>query len=125
MVGLRCAEVNTSGSADARRMLTSTDDGTSGSAPKSVLGRTFVLLTAFRPGDSQLNLTELSERSGLPKSTVHRMAGSLVELGFLEQTHNAFLLGGTLFELGSRVSRIRLLRNYALPILADLHSAQQ
>jgi IclR family acetate operon transcriptional repressor len=106
-------------------MPASSDDETSGSAPKSVLGRTFVILTAFGPGESQLSLTELSERTELPKSTVHRMAGSLVQFGFLEQAHNAFRLGGTLFELGSRVPRIRTLRNYALPILAALHCAQQ
>ncbi len=48
--------------------------------PKSVLGRALTLLTAFRPGDAELTLAELTRRTGLPKPTAHRMLAELARV---------------------------------------------
>jgi DNA-binding IclR family transcriptional regulator len=55
-----------------------------------------------------LSLRELSERVGLPKATVHRLAGSLVANGFLEHREDGrYALGLKLSELGA-VARAEL-----------------
>src|SRR5689334_22433385 len=41
----------------------------------TVLGKAVALLRAFGPADSVLPLAELVRRTGLPKGTVHRVAG--------------------------------------------------
>jgi DNA-binding IclR family transcriptional regulator len=91
--------------------------------PKSVLGRTFALLDAFGPTDRILSLTELSERTKLPKSTLHRLAATLVDWGALVKTDVGYHLGMHLFELGGRVPLQRLLRDAALPYMEDLYEA--
>lgn len=49
------------------------------------------ILRAFRPGLDLLTNSELAERTGLPRSTISRLTGTLVRSGFLQ--HDA-LLGG-------------------------------
>lgn len=86
----------------------------------SVLGKAFLILDCFGPGEATVTLAELSARSRLPKSTVHRIASSLVEWGALEREFGEFRLGLRLFELGSLVPRWRVIREAALPFMADL-----
>ncbi|MEM9036440.1 MAG: IclR family transcriptional regulator [Actinomycetota bacterium] len=68
-------------------------------------------------------VSELSRRTGLPKTTVHRTAAELDALGLVERAGDGFRLGGRLFELGSRVPGRRHLRDAALPFLEDLSRA--
>ena len=97
--------------------------GTEPEAPRSVLGRAFGLLAAFTPEDVELSLGELSERTGLPKTTVHRLAGELIGFGALERGRYGVRLGLKLFTLGEQVPRHRRLRDLALPYLEDLYEA--
>ncbi|WP_199434838.1 IclR family transcriptional regulator [Qaidamihabitans albus] len=93
-------------------------------APKSVLARGLSLLDAFLPGEADLGLAELAARSGLPKPTVHRLLGELVEWGALERSGPGhYRLAAKLFRLGQLVPRHRLLRQAALPYLEQLHEA--
>lgn len=63
------------------------------------------MLCAFSGEDARLSLRELSERAGLPKATVHRLAGSLVANGFLEHRDDGlYSLGLKLIELGAIAS---------------------
>lgn len=55
------------------------------------LVRGLEILRAFRPGLDFLTNSELAERTGLPKSTISRLTGTLVRCGFLQ--HDA-LYGG-------------------------------
>lgn len=55
--------------------------------------------------DGSRTLGELAERSGMPKSTVHRLAKSLLEGGYLRHDGRDYLLGYKLLELGERVKR--------------------
>src|SRR6056297_1045875 len=87
----------------------------------SIVHRAAVVLDAFGAKRAVMGLSELSRRSGLPKPTVHRLAGQLVEVGFLERQGTSYRLGVRLFELGLRVPRSRVLRDAALPFLEDLY----
>jgi DNA-binding IclR family transcriptional regulator len=88
----------------------------------AVLRRMFALLEAFR-GSDELSLAELARRSGLPKTTAHRLVGLLVSEQILERRGNDYRLGLRLFELGELVPRKRSLREAALPFLQDLFEA--
>ena len=43
-----------------------------------------LLLSAFSWAQPRLSLRELAARVGLPKASVHRLAASLVAMGFME-----------------------------------------
>ena len=45
--------------------------------PQCVVGRVLTLLTAFRPGDTELTLAELHRRTGIAKPTAHRLLAEL------------------------------------------------
>lgn len=94
-----------------------------GLGPHSVLGRALTLLTAFGPGDAVLSLAELSRRTGLAKSTAHRLLGELAEWGLVERGPDGIRLGMRLFELGARVPKQFSLREAAAPLLTDLFQA--
>jgi IclR family transcriptional regulator, acetate operon repressor len=89
----------------------------------AVLDRVVRLLDTFRAGDAELTLEDLATRSGLPRSTAHRLASQLVRLGMLERSHRGWRLGLRLFELGQMVPRQQRLRDVALPYMEDLYEA--
>src|SRR3984957_21189686 len=93
------------------------------STTDAVLDRAFWLLDAFRAPPQNLTLDELTARSGLPRSTVHRLAGPLERLGALERSRAGWRLGMTLFELGQMVPRQQRLRDVALAYMEDLYEA--
>jgi IclR family acetate operon transcriptional repressor len=87
----------------------------------SVVRRAFDVLGAFAGRPTRLTLSELVDHTGLPKTTVHRVAIELVELGALERRNGGYALGQRLFELGQLVARHRRLRDVALPHMQDLY----
>lgn len=89
----------------------------------SMLVRGVQVLQAFRPHGGTLTLTELVERTGLPKPTAHRLADTLVELGLLERQPVGYRPGLGLFELGELVPAKVDLREIALPFMQDLYEA--
>ncbi|RJL31395.1 IclR family transcriptional regulator [Bailinhaonella thermotolerans] len=89
----------------------------------SVIGKAWLVVEAFRPTGGPCRLTDLVRRSGLPKTTVHRLTGELVEAGVIERGEDGFHLGRKLFELGSMVPVQRDLRETALPHMHDLFEA--
>lgn len=90
---------------------------------ESVAGRISMIIGAFDAGAPTLSLSQLTERTGLPKSTVHRMADQLVEFRWLERTPTGYRLGIRFFEVGGLVTSRTHLRERALPFLQDLQSA--
>jgi DNA-binding IclR family transcriptional regulator len=89
----------------------------------SVLGRTMTLLKAFRPSDTVVSLAELNRRTGIPKSTAHRLLAELAEWQIVERSGSGFRLGMRLFELGQLAPVQRGIREAAAPFLADLFEA--
>ena len=64
-------------------------------------------MKTFSDEQSELRISALAERLKLAKSTVHRLASTLVEAGMLEQNKETgkYRLGLAVFELGSLVRR--------------------
>ncbi|WP_432253662.1 IclR family transcriptional regulator [Streptomyces sp. HNM1019] len=91
--------------------------------PNSVLGKAVALLNAYEPGDESLSLAELHRRTGIPKTTLHRMLGELGEWKVLERTRRGYRLGIRMFEWGQLVSVQRSLCDVAAPFLACLSEA--
>ncbi|WP_342000215.1 IclR family transcriptional regulator [Microbacterium sp. LWH7-1.2] len=90
------------------------------STAKSVLGRGFAILDAFRLREDFLTLNQLAERTGIPRSTTHRIANELIELGLLRRTNEGYELGLAIFEIGNRAARSASLSEIALPYLGRL-----
>jgi DNA-binding IclR family transcriptional regulator len=88
-----------------------------------MLEKAALILESFSPRGGSFRLSELSERTGLPKPTVHRLAADLVRMGWLERSGPQYRLGAKLFELGSLVPHRLDLRETALPFLQDLFEA--
>lgn len=89
----------------------------------SVLGRAVRVLSALATRDGGLGLAELSRATGLPKTTVYRLAAQLVELRLLERSGERYRLGVAVFEIGSSVRWQSRLREAALPFMADLYES--
>jgi IclR family transcriptional regulator, KDG regulon repressor len=88
------------------------------------LDRALQILCSFRFDKQELSLTELSQILDLSRSTVYRLASTLVRRGFLkyDQTSKRYTLGLKLFELGSIVFSSFSLRRVASPHLTWLQS---
>jgi DNA-binding IclR family transcriptional regulator len=89
----------------------------------SVLRRSVDLLQCFDVDADTLSVSELVERSGLPRSSVHRLAMDLVTLGLLTRSSKArYSIGALMFELGhvSLIhSRLRTLAQVHMTRLYD------
>lgn len=92
-------------------------------AAATVLGRAVALLDAFHGVREAATLSELTRRSGLPKSTAHRLLRELTVQGLVEHTADGFRIGIRLFELGQLAPRQRGLREAAAPFVSDLAEA--
>ena len=88
--------------------------------PKSVLERAFAVLDCFTADKQELTLAELASRTGIPKSTVHRLTRLLVERRLLKRTATGFSVGIGLFEIGELAPDVRALRDASLPSLEEL-----
>lgn len=85
----------------------------------SVLQRSALILDVFSGGNA-LSLAEVATRTGLPRSTTHRLLVDLAELGWVSRVGTKFELGLALFELGERVGLKHRLRTAAIPFMQDL-----
>ncbi|PSR69484.1 IclR family transcriptional regulator [Nocardia sp. MDA0666] len=68
--------------------------------PSNILDRLTLVLDAF-DGHESLGLTEIVSRTGLPRSSAHRMLDRLVRLRWLQRQGRSYSLGIRLVELGS------------------------
>lgn len=90
----------------------------------SALGRGLAVLSAFKHAEEWIGNGELAARTGLPKSTVSRVATTLVQLNFLDYsaTEQRYRLGAGTLDLVGRASRFEAVRRVMRPafqILAD------
>lgn len=90
--------------------------------PASVLGRAVLILDSLARGDV-LGVSEMARRTGLAKTTVHRLVAELARYDLVEVTEGGIRLGMRLFELGQNVPRQRSLKEAALPYMRDLQQA--
>jgi DNA-binding IclR family transcriptional regulator len=80
------------------------------------------LIKAFSEDEYEIGISDLAKRLGLAKSTVHRLASTLLEQGMLEQNpaDGKYHLGLALFELGTMVRRKMDFTVEARPFLRTL-----
>lgn len=93
---------------------------TKASAKNVTLVRAMRVLDLFREHE-RLSLPEMAVLSGLPKTTVFRMAGTLEEMGFLSRDEKgAYRLGLRFLEFGQLVAERLDLRRVAQPVMQVL-----
>jgi DNA-binding IclR family transcriptional regulator len=92
------------------------------SVPDNAVARISAILDCFAGRTVHLGVSELSRRSGLPKSTTSRLVADMVGHGLLEREGTALRLGCRIFELGQHVPPRRALRDVALPLMSDLRA---
>ncbi|QGN33691.1 IclR family transcriptional regulator [Microlunatus sp. Gsoil 973] len=88
---------------------------------RSSLSRGLSLLELFTVNRPELSVSEMARRSGMPKSTTHRLVGDLLAAGILERGDRGVRLGLRLFELGQLAPSQRTLREIALPFAHSLN----
>jgi len=88
----------------------------------SSVAAAIALLKAFSEDEVDIGVSTLAKRLGMAKSTVHRLATTLVSEGMLEQNpeNGKYRLGIALFGLGALVRRRMDVSNEAKPYLFDL-----
>lgn len=80
------------------------------------------LIKAFSDDQYEIGISDLGKRLALPKSTVHRLASTLIDAGMLEQNagNGKYRLGLAIFELGALVRRKMDFSTEAKPYLMEL-----
>ncbi|TGD87076.1 IclR family transcriptional regulator [Mycolicibacterium sp. CH28] len=88
-------------------------------APAAGIDRADLILKAF-DGPGKLTLAQITRRTGVPRSSAHRMLERLVQLRWLRRDGQHYQLGLRLFELGTLVVQQDQLHGVALPHLREL-----
>lgn len=92
------------------------------STPSAVIDRVSLVLDAF-DGPGRLTLAQIVRRTGLPRSSAHRMLERLVQLRWLRRSGRDYELGMRLVELGSLAVHQDRVHRAAMPVLNELHRA--
>ncbi|WP_051940207.1 IclR family transcriptional regulator [Stenoxybacter acetivorans] len=93
----------------------------------TALARGLEILRCFSPGERYLGVAELSRRSGIPKPSVSRLAGTLVTLGYLDYSPelSKYSLGIGVLSLGYAMLSNIGLRQMVRPMLQELAEYSQ
>lgn len=87
----------------------------------AALDRAIAILDAFTPADRSLGLAEIATRTGLYKSTILRLANSLMRGQLLERLDDGrYRIGPATFRLGAIYQRSVVAMDVLLPIMRDL-----
>ncbi len=91
---------------------------------EGVLSRATRLLRAFSADDDRLTAAQLADRTGLARTTAHRLATELTGLGMLDRlADGSYAIGTGLWELGELAPVSMRLRERALPHVLRLYEA--
>ncbi|WP_067649650.1 IclR family transcriptional regulator [Nocardia harenae] len=91
-----------------------------GAAPVSMIERMTLILETFDAASPALTLVELCERTGLPRSTVHRILDQMIKLRWLTHAPGGYRLGSRTLELGGLAADHNEVREAVSPLLHDL-----
>jgi DNA-binding IclR family transcriptional regulator len=87
----------------------------------AALDRAIAILDAFASADRSLSLAEIAARTGLYKSTILRLANSLLRGQLLERLEDGrYRVGPATFRLGALYQRSVVAVDILLPIMRDL-----
>jgi DNA-binding IclR family transcriptional regulator len=108
------------------KMDASNDEIDAGRDRVEAVERAITLLQCFSEPGETLTLSGLAQRSGLYKSTILRLAGSLLHTGFLDRgVDGRYQLGPELRRLGDLSRSQFTLEDVVRPVLRDLTSVTQ
>jgi DNA-binding IclR family transcriptional regulator len=90
----------------------------------AVLNRAVEIMNVFSPGRPSMSLKEITEATGLPKSTVFRILSTLVSHEFcdLDPHSGEYSLGFALVRLADIRRRQANLHTVALPVMRDIRN---
>lgn len=88
--------------------------------PTSMIERMTLILDAFDGATPTLTLLGLSERTGLPRSTVHRILDQMIRLRWLAHAPGGYRLGLRTLELGGLAADHNEIRDVVSPLLHDV-----
>src|SRR3954463_3338989 len=98
--------------------------GNTAAAGTTVTSRVLAILGAFDATHRSLTLTEVADRAGLARPTVHRLIGGLTDGGALRRDEEGrYVVGRRLWDLGLLAPVQTGLRETASPFLHDLYAA--
>lgn len=88
----------------------------------TALARGLELLRCFGPGERHIGVTELARRTGIPKPSVSRLAGTLCKLGYLNYSDalGKYSLGAGVLSLGYSMLSNLDIRQLAKPYMQEL-----
>ncbi|MEB8336123.1 IclR family transcriptional regulator [Streptomyces endophyticus] len=89
-------------------------------APISMIERMTVILDAFDPHTPSLSLLDLADRTGLPRSTLHRILDQMIRLRWLTHSTGGYRLGMRPLELGGRAAGHSEIRDIVTPLLHEM-----
>jgi len=89
---------------------------------KGVLHRYAAALEAIAAAKGGLTLTELMHATGLPRGTVHRLIGALVEVGFIEPSNGrkVYVLGRRMLSMLHLGTPAQVIGRLVVPVLEKL-----
>ena len=87
-----------------------------------VAQRILAVLEACAASRRPVTVTQIMGRTGLAKTTVHRMCWKLASLGLLEHADEGFLIGTKLVALANANAAVREIRTAAMPHLVELQA---
>ena len=88
--------------------------------PPSMVERMTLILDLFERPHTCLTLEKVAQRTGLPRSTTHRILDQLARLRWLDHTNAGYRLGQRSLGLGGREIGDSALRAAAAPVLHEL-----
>ncbi|MEU8803083.1 IclR family transcriptional regulator [Spirillospora sp. NPDC048819] len=91
-----------------------------GDSPPSMIERMTLILDAFNGPTARLTLEDVARRTGLPRSTAHRILDQLVRQGWLAHHSFGYGLGRRALGLGGQDGGHGKIREAAAPLLHEL-----
>jgi DNA-binding IclR family transcriptional regulator len=93
----------------------------------TALARGLELLRCFGPGERHIGAAELARRTGIPKPSVMRLAGTLAKLGYLDFSPalGKYSLGSGVLSLGYAMLSNIDIRQVARPMMQELAEYSQ
>lgn len=86
------------------------------------VGKGLCVLDALATSRAPLGVSEIAHRTGMAKSTIHRLLMSMISHGYVAKVDDRYSLADRVFEVGNRVQvgEVGNLRESAAPYLAEL-----
>lgn len=88
--------------------------------PPSMVERVTLIMDAFERRTTTLTLEQVTARTGLPRSTAHRILDQLVQVRWLEHGSFGYSLGSRSLRLGGQDGSHGEIREAAAPVLQEL-----